>query len=164
MKFQSLSIKEKLGFLFLSLGGLGKAPFAPGTFGSALSVIYLYFMPRFSLAINLFFFLTIFMSAVKITTYFENKSKSHDPSWIVIDEFLGMVTVNLFFMTNDMIELVFIFAMFRFYDIFKPWPVSWADQKLNGALGTILDDIIAGVYAILTILVGKFISSNFFTQ
>lgn len=152
MKFQKLSIREKFGFLFLSLGGVGKIPFAPGTMGSLVSLLYLYYMPTIPLSVNTFILVTIFMSAVKITQYFENKFETHDPSWIVIDEFLGMALINLFFMTQDILFLSGIFIVFRYFDIFKPWPVNWADQKLASALGTILDDLLAGVYTILVII------------
>lgn len=152
MKLQNLNIKEKIGLAFLSMGGTGFSPIAPGTFGSLVSLIYLFFMPQMSLLLNVVIYLVVFIAAVKVTSYFEKKEKIHDPSWIVIDEFLGMVTVNLFFLTSDMKLLALIFVTFRIFDILKPWPVSWADQELNNSFGTIFDDIIAGGYAILLVL------------
>ena len=152
MEFQKLTIREKFAFLFLSLGGIGKISFAPGTLGSLASLIYLYYMPNFPRTVNLFVLISIFIAAVKMTQYFENKFEEHDPSWIVIDEFLGMAVINLYFMSQDPVFLFGIFIMFRYFDIFKPWPVNWADQKLSNALGTILDDIFAGAYTILMII------------
>lgn len=160
MIFQKLKPLEKLGFLLLSLGGIGKMPKAPGTWGSLLSLIYLYFMPSFSLNINIFFFVALFILALYTTSYFEKKFKTHDPSWIVVDELLGLILMNLFFMTQNIKELILIFFFFRIFDIAKPWPVSWFDKKMNTPLGTLLDDLIAGVMAIIPLYLGqKFLES-----
>lgn len=66
---------------------------------------------------------------------------------MVIDEVVGQWIVLIFSPLNPVFYLTG-FALFRLFDIFKPWPVSWADQKIGGGTGVMLDDVLAGVYAL----------------
>lgn len=79
---------------------------------------------------------------------FEEMTGEHDASAIVIDEVAG-VWIALLPAAINMTHAGLAFLLFRFFDILKPWPVSWADKKLPGAMGVMLDDILAGVYAAL---------------
>jgi phosphatidylglycerophosphatase A len=81
---------------------------------------------------------------------FEAQSGEHDNSAIVIDEVAG-VWIALIPAALYTPYVVSAFLLFRFFDILKPWPVSWADKKLPGALGVMIDDIIAGIFAALVI-------------
>jgi phosphatidylglycerophosphatase A len=83
----------------------------------------------------------------------QKELKLHDPQWIVIDEVLGMTTAWLFIRTHNLLHLMIIFILFRFFDIVKIWPASYFDQKVHHGAGTILDDIVSGVYAGLIYLV-----------
>ncbi len=77
---------------------------------------------------------------------FEKATGKHDASEIVIDEVAGLWLTLLPAGLNPF--LVFTgFILFRFFDVLKPWPVSWADKKLPGAWGVMVDDLFAGVYA-----------------
>jgi phosphatidylglycerophosphatase A len=76
--------------------------------------------------------------------------KSHDPQWIVIDEVLGMTTAWLFIQNHNLLHLSILFALFRFFDIVKIWPASFFDKKIEHGAGTILDDIVSGIYAGMT--------------
>ena len=79
-------------------------------------------------------------------------TKSHDSSIIVIDEFLGVYLIFIFydyvFINNDILTIILIFILFRFFDITKIFPANIIDKKMNNALGVLLDDIIAGIYTI----------------
>jgi len=77
----------------------------------------------------------------------------HDPQWIVIDEFLGMSTAWLFIQTHNLLHLIILFVLFRIFDIIKIWPASFFDTKVEHGAGTILDDIVSGIYAGLVYLV-----------
>lgn len=74
-----------------------------------------------------------------------------DPSPIVIDEVAGMwLTLTLAPLTP--LGIVLAFALFRLFDIVKPWPVRWVDKNISGATGIMLDDILAGIWAALVLL------------
>lgn len=73
-----------------------------------------------------------------------------DPQKIVIDEVCGL-GLTLCFCSASWLHLVLGFLLFRLFDIVKPWPVSWADQKIKGAWGIMLDDLLAGLYAALVL-------------
>ena len=73
-------------------------------------------------------------------------SDSKDHSAIVIDEVAGMF-VALSFVSYGVITYISAFLIFRLFDIWKPWPISWADQNVKGGLGILLDDLIAGLFA-----------------
>ena len=77
-----------------------------------------------------------------------------DPSAIVIDEVAGMWLV-MAFVPPTLAALAAAFFLFRLFDVLKPWPASWADQSLKGAHGIMLDDIFAGVWAVLVILAAQ---------
>jgi phosphatidylglycerophosphatase A len=77
-----------------------------------------------------------------------------DPSAIVIDEVAGMWLV-MAFVPPTFAALAAAFFLFRLFDVLKPWPASWADQSLKGAHGIMLDDIFAGVWAVLVILAAQ---------
>lgn len=73
-------------------------------------------------------------------------SNSHDPGPVVIDEVAGQ-WLTLALVPPDWLYYVLGFALFRLADIFKPWPASWADKKVDGGLGVMLDDVLAAVYS-----------------
>jgi phosphatidylglycerophosphatase A len=79
-------------------------------------------------------------------------SATKDPSAIVIDEVAGQWLVLLGAAPNPL-SYVLAFVLFRVFDIWKPWPVSWADRRLAGGLGIMLDDLLAAVYAVLALFV-----------
>lgn len=146
---------------------VGKIPFAPGTMGSLVAAIMILpiiiFMGLNSLIILTIacFFIGKWSSDVMIDFWDEK-----DPSQIVIDEVVGMwLTFSLFLLSLfALIKLeiysykensytlasaffIISFLMFRLFDIWKPFPVSWADTKIKGGLGVMLDDVIAAIYA-----------------
>lgn len=86
---------------------------------------------------------------------FEEQSGEHDSSAIVIDEVAGM-WIALIPSALSIPYVVAAFLLFRFFDILKPWPISWADKKLPGALGVMTDDIIAGIFAALILVGARF--------
>jgi phosphatidylglycerophosphatase A len=79
-------------------------------------------------------------------------SATKDPGAIVIDEVAGQWLV-LLAAALDPLSYVLAFLLFRIFDIWKPWPVSWADRRVAGGLGIMLDDLLAAVYAVLALSV-----------
>lgn len=140
---------KRLDILFLSFFGAGYLPVAPGTWGTLATLPFLYgighFIPPYFLFIPLLVIVTIISSFVAESV--QKELKLHDPQWIVIDEVLGMTTAWLFIQTHNLLHLVILFVLFRFFDIVKIWPASYFDKKIDHGAGTILDDIVSGIYA-----------------
>lgn len=76
------------------------------------------------------------------------QSGEDDPGWVVWDEFVGL-WIALLALPDSPWFILLAFGLFRLFDILKPWPVSWADRRIAGGLGTMLDDVFAGLYALL---------------
>ena len=134
-----------------TVGGLGLLPKAPGTWGS-LSGIAL----GFALAVSpwsyllrvlllLLFALFAWWIILLAEAYWE-----HDDKRIVIDETIGQALV-LAWLPVTPVTVLLGFALFRLFDIWKPWLVGYFDRHWHSALGTLLDDVIAGVFALVTL-------------
>lgn len=132
----------------LSLGfGSGLAPVAPGTFGTLVAVpLYLLLAPL-SLPWYLLAVFIAFGLGVYLCQYTSDALGVHDHGGIVWDEFVGywvtMIAVPLAWQW-----ILLGFVLFRVFDIFKPWPVKVADAKMKGGFGIMLDDVLAGLYAL----------------
>ena len=136
--------------------GLGLAPKAPGTFGTILGLPLYWLFSGLSWPWYLLASLSIFLVGWWASQKAEIDLGRHDAPEVVIDEVAGyLVTMILVPISLSAMALGFVF--FRFFDILKPWPVSWADKKVPGALGVMLDDILAGIYACLSLHVALFL-------
>lgn len=145
---------------------LGILPKAPGTFGSLAGFPLAYgivkiadMFPGFQLALVISLLTLFGILSYAIIQKTEAYWQTHDDGRIVIDEVLGQAIVSSFF-PFDLIHMIAGFALFRLFDIWKPWLVGWADQKLPGAWGTLLDDVIAGVFALLVLLLLSELARN----
>ena len=125
--------------------GAGWLKPAPGTWGSAAALPLAWLLwdlgghPALAGAMAVVFFVGWWASERIVRA-----DGLEDPSWVVIDEVAGQWMV-LLFTPPSLVDYLIGFALFRLFDIWKPWPVSWADQKVKGGLGIMLDDIIAGL-------------------
>jgi phosphatidylglycerophosphatase A len=150
-------VKFNLNTIFVSVFGIGFIPIASGTFGSLAGLIIGYALNLINY--NLFFIMIpiLFIFGVIASNKYQKLTGEKDSSVIVVDEVVGQLIAMMFVMDN--LILVFIsFIIFRIFDIFKPWPASYADTKMSGGLGVMLDDVFAGIYAaILICLIGYLI-------
>lgn len=130
-------------------------PIAPGTWGTLATLPFLYGIGRFNPPYFLFVPFIIIATTIScfIAEVVQKKLALHDPQWIVIDEVLGMSTAWLFIQKHNLLHLIILFILFRFFDIVKFWPASYFDKKVDHGAGTILDDIVSGIYAGLVYLV-----------
>ena len=136
----------------LALGfGSGLAPKAPGTFGT-LAAVPLYLM--FSSALlewQLLIVVASFFAGIYLCNVTATALGVHDHPAIVWDEFVGfwltMLALPLLGVSLDWLLLLLGFIFFRLFDIIKPWPILWVDQKVHGGFGIMFDDVLAGVYA-----------------
>jgi len=132
--------------------GLGRLPGAPGTWGSlgALPFAWLLQIQGGPAALGIAILTLCALSAWAIPAYLRHRP-GDDPGEIVIDEVAGQWLV-LLLTPPDLILYAIGFCLFRALDISKPWPASWADRKLHGAAGIMLDDLLAALYGLLLML------------
>ena len=147
---------NKIISIFTTLFGIGYSPIAPGTIGSIFSIVFLYFLIKFvSYSFLVIIFLIILFTSLKLIEKYSKLLKSHDSSTIVIDEFLGIFLIILFYdylkFTNDFIMFLLILILFRFFDILKIFPINWVDKNIKNSFGVVLDDLLAGVYSIIVL-------------
>ena len=144
--------------LFLATGfGIGLLPIATGTFGSMLGILLFLVLAHLDIPVfwlSLIIVILYFFSYLAVQSILKTIEKS-DPREIVIDEVLGMMLVMMT-IPPDPKWIFLAFILFRIFDIFMPWPINQVDSKLKNALGVMLDDFIAALYAGIIILVIRF--------
>jgi len=146
--------------LFVSIFYVGYIKFASGTWGSLAAILILYPCIKFALlsfeALIIVFIILFFISNLCIN-FFSNFTNTKDSKHIVIDELLGIFIILIFydfiFIYNDFITLILIFFLFRLFDIIKIFPANYIDKNLKNGYGVIMDDIVAGIYTIFTLMI-----------
>jgi phosphatidylglycerophosphatase A len=138
-------VRDRLGVTIATCGGVGYAPIAPGTFGSALGLL-LFCLVRGtgSLAVELAAIAILSALGVWSATIAERRFGGVDPGPVVIDEVLGML-VTLAAVPVSVAGAVAGFFVFRLLDVIKPWPARQL-ERLHGGLGIMADDAMAAVY------------------
>ncbi len=138
---------------FFSLGfGSGLAPFAPGTFGTLVAIpLYLLCL---DLSLSMYLGLILFGFAIGVYWCdFTSKALGvHDHSGIVWDEIVGFF-ITMIAVPPTMLNIILGFLLFRLFDIWKPWPIKLLDEKVNGGFGIMIDDVLAGIFALLCLQV-----------
>ena len=155
---------NKFNSLLVTMFGIGKIKIIPGTFGSLATVIILYilFHPlNISSNLILLGLVIIFIySFSAIANHIEN-IEDKDPREIVIDEFIGQsIPIYLYEVSHGtekspdeaLIFYAICFILFRFFDIRKPFPVSFFDKNYKNSFGVIMDDVCAGLYVVLSLI------------
>ena len=150
--------------LLVTMFGLGKVKFIPGTFGSLATVIFLFYLfhsLNISPNIILIGLIIIFIYSFYAVSTHIRDSKNKDPGEIVIDEFLGQsIPIFLYEISHGttkesseaIIYYTLFFILFRYFDIMKPFPVSFFDKNFKNSFGVIMDDVCAGLYVVLTLV------------
>ncbi len=135
----------------LSLGfGSGLSPKMPGTMGTVIAVGLYLLLPEMDWKIYLGIILVSLIAGIFLCDYTAKALNVHDHPGIVWDEIVGYF-ITMFMVPKTWLWLLFGFVLFRLFDIWKPWPISIADKHLKGGLGIMLDDVIAGLFALIII-------------
>ncbi len=130
--------------------GSGLAPKAPGTAGTLLAVGIYLLLPAMPPLIYGGLIVITFLFGIWLCGKTSEDLGVHDHGGIVWDEFVGY-WITMFMAPSGIVWVVVGFILFRLLDIFKPWPIKWADKELSGGLGIMLDDVLAGIMAALCI-------------
>ena len=164
---------KTLNTLFVTMFGLGKVSKIPGTIGSLTTVVLLYFFFHiFNISSNIILIglIIIFIYSFSAVAAHIKDNKNKDPKEIIIDELIGQsIPIYLYEISHgiekssDMAIIIYgiCFILFRFFDIAKPFPVSFFDRNFKNSFGVIMDDVCAGFYVVLSLICFMVLSKYF---
>ena len=165
---------KTLNYLFVTCFGIGSFRYAPGTITSLVTTVFLFSLfhiINLSLNIILFILLLVFIYSFYAVSHYIKNNENKDPKEVVVDEFIGQsIPIYLYEVSHGTIKdsqeavffYLYIFILFRYFDIKKPFPVSFFDKKFKNSFGVIFDDVVAGLYVVLTLIIFMIIKSKFF--
>ena len=140
--------KNPVHFLAFGLGS-GASPLAPGTVGTLFALlIYWGLLTKLNLGNYLLLLVLAFFIGIWLCGKTAKDLGTHDHSGIVWDEFVGF-WITMLAVPAQIEWLLIGFVLFRLFDICKPWPINWIDNNLSGGIGIMLDDVVAGIYALI---------------
>lgn len=138
---------------FLGFGfGSGLAPVAPGTFGTLAAIPIYWLVAELSTPVYAFIVIALAIAGIFICGHCEQRLEVQDHPGIVWDEIVGFL-ITMVFVPASWQWVVIGFLAFRLFDIWKPWPIALLDRTVHGGLGVMLDDILAGVYAAVSLMI-----------
>jgi phosphatidylglycerophosphatase A len=165
---------KTFNYLFVTCFGIGSFRYAPGTITSLITTVFLFSLfhiINLSSYIILITLLLIFIYSFYAVSNYIKDNDNKDPKEVVVDEFIGQsIPIYLYEVSHGTIKdpqeavlfYLYIFILFRYFDIKKPFPVSFFDKKFKNSFGVIFDDVIAGLYVVLTLIIFMVIKSKFF--
>ena len=166
---------KTINYLFVTCFGIGSFRFASGTITSFITTIFLFSLFHIINLSNSAIFIALFLvfvySFYAVSEYIKD-NENKDPKEVVIDEFIGQsIPIYLYEIAHGTIKnsqesalfYLYIFILFRYFDIKKPFPVNYFDKKFKNSFGVIFDDVIAGLYVVLTLIIFMIIKSKFFS-
>ena len=168
-----LNMIKTLNYLIVTCFGIGSIRFAPGTITSLITTVFLYSLfhiinlPNNTILVTL---LIIFIYSFYAVSEYIKFNENKDPKEVVIDEFIGQcIPIYLYEISHGAVKntqeavlfYLYIFILFRFFDIKKPFPINFFDKKFKNSFGVIIDDVVAGLYVVLTLIIFMIIKSTF---
>ena len=156
---------KTLNYLIVTCFGIGSIRFAPGTITSLITIVFLYSLfhiinlPNNTILVTL---LIIFIYSFYAVSEYIKFNENKDPKEVVIDEFIGQcIPIYLYEISHGTVKdtqeavlfYLYIFILFRFFYIKKPFPVNFFDKKFKNSFGVIIDDVVAGLYVVLTLII-----------
>ena len=165
---------KNINYLLVTFFGIGTLRYAPGTFASLVTTIFLYSLFHIinlqNITILIFLLLIFFYSFHAVGDYIRD-NKNKDPQEVVVDEVIGQsIPIYLYEIAHQteknpqevILIYIYIFILFRFFDIKKPFPINIIDKKFKNSFGVIFDDVIAGFYVVLTLIIFMIVKTKFF--
>ena len=166
---------KHINFLFVTFFGVGTVRYAPGTITSLITTIFLFssfHILNLSNTFILFILIVIFLYAFLAVANYIKDNQNKDPKEVVIDEVIGQsIPIYLYEISHGtskdskeaILFYIYIFILFRFFDIKKPFPINFFDEKFKNSFGVIMDDVIAGLYVVLTLIIFMVFKSKLLT-
>ena len=166
---------KTFNYLFVTFFGIGTIRFAPGTITSLITTVLLFSLfhvINLSNNVILLFLILVFLYSFYAVADYIKENENKDPREVVIDEVIGQsIPIYLFEIAHGseknfqeaILFYIYIFILFRFFDIKKPFPVNIFDKNYKNSFGVIIDDVIAGFYVVFTLIIFMIIKSRFFT-
>ena len=164
---------KTLNYLIVTCFGIGSIRFAPGTITSLITTVFLYSLFHIINLSNkniLIILSIVFIYSFYAVSEYIKFNKNKDPKEVVVDEFIGQsIPIYLYETSHGTVKdsqeavlfYLYIFILFRYFDIKKPFPINFFDKKFKNSFGVIIDDIIAGLYVVLTLIIFMIIKSKF---
>ncbi len=158
-------MNKKIGKMIVTMFGVGRIKYFPGTFASLITAMmyYIFYTIKINYFLLIFINLFLFIYSVWMINNLEGEFEEIDSKEIVIDEFLGQSIPIIFFYiifyegfvsTKLFFIIVFLsFIGFRFFDILKPYPINYVDKNMKNGFGVILDDLIAGFFTLIVLYI-----------
>ena len=163
---------KTLNYLIVTCFGIGSIRFAPGSITSLITTVFLYSLFHIiNLSNNtiLIILSIIFIYSFHAVSEYIKFNENKDPKEVVIDEFIGQsIPIYLYEISHGTVKesqeavlfYFYIFALFRYFDIKKPFPINFFDRKFKNSFGVIMDDVIAGFYVVLTLIIFMVVKSR----
>ena len=164
---------KTLNYLIVTCFGIGSIRFAPGTITSLITTVFLYSLFHIINLSNkniLIILSIVFIYSFYAVSEYIKFNKNKDPKEVVVDEFIGQsIPIYLYETSHGTVKdsqeavlfYLYIFILFRYFDIKKPFPINFFDKKFKNSFGVIIDDVIAGLYVVLTLIIFMIIKSKF---
>jgi len=132
---------------FIAFGfGSGALPFAPGTWGTLMAIPFYLVLQSLPLGIYTIVTVAVIIGSIWLCDKITREIKVHDHPGMCLDEIVGFL-VTMIDAPYGFKWIVIGFLLFRLFDIWKPQPIRYIDEKVGGGLGIILDDVVAGIFA-----------------
>ena len=165
---------KNINYLFVTVFGIGTLRYGPGTFASLVTTVFLYSLFHVinlqNITILILLLLIFFYSFYAVNNYIKD-NENKDPQEVVIDEVIGQsIPIYLYEIAHQteknfqeaILIYIYIFILFRFFDIKKPFPINLIDKKFKNSFGVIFDDVLAGFYVVLTLIIFMIVKTKFF--
>lgn len=148
---KKIALGSPSGLLAFGFGS-GLSPFAPGTMGTVVAIPFVFALkslgaPGFWVAL-----LLLFLLGIQLCGHVSRKLGMHDHGGIVWDEMVGY-WLSVAFVPLQWHWLLVAFVLFRFFDIYKPWPIRQLDRKVSGGFGIMIDDVVAALFTIIILAI-----------
>jgi phosphatidylglycerophosphatase A len=140
----------------IALGfGTGLYKKAPGTLGTLVAIPFFIAINKVDIYLQLLFVVMVFILGIWSSNVTSTSLKLKDPSCIVIDEIAAFLLL-LILISPNLYQLIYAFILFRLFDIWKPYPISWIENRYSGGFGIMIDDIAAALMALIIYLITNY--------